>query len=532
MFIFFFVLGLFFIDCNSFIIEAYLPFSFLLEIPFSFNFDYISFFFFSFISLISSVVFIYRKFYMEEKEFFNSDNSRFFFILFLFVISIFFLVFSNSWVIVILGWDGLGVVSFLLVIYYNNIKSLNSGLVTVFTNRLGDCFFILSFTFIFYCGVLSFDFLTINRFLFFLLILIVGCFTKRAQLPFSSWLPAAIAAPTPISSLVHSSTLVTAGVYLIVRFNYLFYPIFNLIGYLSVFTIVIAGCCAIFELDFKKIVAMSTLRQLGFMIFCISIGFWFISFLHIIFHAFFKRCLFLSTGRLIHLLLGNQDSRDYGRLRFLNFSKLFFTFTCLSLCGFPFFLGFYSKDFIISLFINSYSIGIVLLFFLACILTISYSIRLIIIAFFRFPIILKDNSFSEDKYFFLPLFFLYFFCIFRGNFFIFYFFPPIIFSFLDFFAGILIIFLGIFIFYFSFIGYFSIVIFSSVLFFSFFFSSFFSKSFKYFPLNFDLSWREILGGMGTKNFLFLVKFFLVKFYLLGFYYLFFLLGLLWVILEF
>lgn len=150
---------------------------------------------------------------------------------------------------------------------------MRSGLITVFSNRVGDCLFILSFTFIFYCGWGTIEFLQVSTCFIFRLVLLVGAITKRAQLPFSSWLPAAMAAPTPVSSLVHSSTLVTAGVYLLVRFNFLLEGSMALLVVISLSTMLLAGVCANLELDFKKIVAMSTLSQLGFMLFSISVGF-------------------------------------------------------------------------------------------------------------------------------------------------------------------------------------------------------------------------------------------------------------------
>jgi NADH-ubiquinone oxidoreductase chain 5 len=242
--------------------------------------------------------------------------------------------------------------------------------------------------------------------------------TKSAQFPFSSWLPAAIAAPTPVSSLVHSSTLVTAGVYLLFRFNFLllesnsyFLSVFSLV------TIVLAGGCAIFEKDFKKVVAISTLRQLGFIIYCVSCGYWLLSFLHVIFHAFFKRCLFLSTGRLMHLLLGDQDSRNFGALGVSFFSKLLFSMRVLSLIGFPFSLGFYSKDSLIGLFSMSHFNSFSLLFFLGCCLSVCYSFRLLKIAFFRFSSFTVVVGFEEKYHFILPIMILVFLCVSCGNFF-------------------------------------------------------------------------------------------------------------------
>lgn len=208
---------------GSFIIE----FSFnsfpLNDILFSFLFDYISLCFFFSVSLISSVIFLYRKFYLDSSP--SSlvyINIRYTFLLSIFVLSIFFLVFSGSFLTVIVGWDGLGVVSFLLVVFYSNSSRLDSGLLTILTNRVGDCLFILRFLIIYSGGWFFIDFLLTPYFEGFVFLAVLACMTKRAQTPFSSWLPSAISAPTPVSSLVHSSTLVTAGVYLIIRFNFLF----------------------------------------------------------------------------------------------------------------------------------------------------------------------------------------------------------------------------------------------------------------------------------------------------------------------
>ena len=135
----------------------------------------------------------------------------------------FILVFSGNFFTVLLGWDGLGLISFCLVVFYNSFIRSESGLLTFFTNRIGDAFFMLSFFFFGISGLYFFDFFYSSFFSFFLFFIFVGAITKRAQFPFSSWLPAAIAAPTPVSSLVHSSTLVTGGVYILLRFNYLFF---------------------------------------------------------------------------------------------------------------------------------------------------------------------------------------------------------------------------------------------------------------------------------------------------------------------
>jgi len=158
----------------------------------------------------------------------------------------------------------------------------------------------------------------------FFLFLFLGAITKSAQIPFSAWLPAAIAAPTPVSSLVHSSTLVTAGIYVIIRFNYIFLYFGVLLKVFSILTMILAGFCAMVETDFKKVIAMSTLSQLGMILFILSVGVWMYSYIHIIIHAFFKSILFLRMGSLITQIGRSQDSRLYGRRGVSYFSFIFF----------------------------------------------------------------------------------------------------------------------------------------------------------------------------------------------------------------
>lgn len=419
-------------------IELFNPCSFLVDLPLIFLVDNISILFFFAVSLISSVVFFYRIFYIIERKKLILINNRFFFLLRLFVLSIILLVFSGSWLTTILGWDGLGLVSFLLVIFYNRRSSLNSGLLTVFINRVGDCFFIIRFMFFFRRGWLFIESRLLRPALFFIVLLFLGAITKRAQAPFSSWLPAAISAPTPVSSLVHSSTLVTAGVFVLIRLNFLITPIQYYITILSLITIVLAGIFAIIENDFKKVVAISTLRQIGFIVFSISLGYWEICFFHIIFHAFFKRSLFLTTGNLIHYVKGNQDSRIFGSIGYSFFSKIFFSVRCLRLRGFPFSLGFYSKDLLLGVLLREKIRVQAILFILGCVITISYSLRLIKIGFSKFPSIRSSFDFKDCLIFFSPLIVLYLFCIFIGNLF-FTILPLPLLSFIDYSIGVILL---------------------------------------------------------------------------------------------
>lgn len=211
------------------------------------------------------------------------------------------------------------------------------------------------------------------------LILLAGI-TKRAQIPFRRWLPAAIAAPTPVSALVHSSTLVTAGVFLIIRFfDFLkFFPaFFNILLVIGVFTILIAGIRANLERDIKKIIALSTLRQLGVIIGRLGAGLVDLAFFHLITHALFKALLFLCAGHFIHIGGHYQDIRIFGQIRSVA------PLTCvgivsanLALCGFPFIAGFYSKDVIIEgCSRDLFNLLICIVFFISAGLTAIYSFR-------------------------------------------------------------------------------------------------------------------------------------------------------------
>ena len=212
----------------------------------------------------------------------------------------------------------------------------------------------------------------------------MAAMTKSAQIPFSAWLPAAIAAPTPVSSLVHSSTLVTAGVYLLIRFNELVgVNIFLL--YISVFTIVISGFGANLEMDLKKIIALSTLRQLGVIIITLSLGLVELTYFHLISHALFKSLLFLCAGVYIHRFGDVQDIRGFGGVgSTLPLTSLFFVGCSLSLCGFPYLSGFYSKDLILeSFFIGEINLFIFIIIFFGTLATVSYSVRLVYYIFIK-----------------------------------------------------------------------------------------------------------------------------------------------------
>jgi len=282
-----------------------------------------------------------------------------------------FLIFFGDMALILLGWDGLGLTSFLLVIFYKNRKRLGSGLLTVMLNRIGDCFFLLVLAFGLGNGYIGSVCPTSG------VILILLSMTKSAQFPFRSWLPAAIAAPTPVSALVHSSTLVTAGVFILVRFSPGL-PFYWLL-FIGSLTILLAGFSAFFENDIKKIVALSTLSQLGVIIVSMSIGLVDYTFFHLCTHAIFKALIFLCVGVGIHSVWGSQDLRSYGSLRFgMVYPYVLLILASASLLGFPFISGFYRKDLIVESFVNiDQSLLFLLIFLLGIGLTTGYSVKLI-----------------------------------------------------------------------------------------------------------------------------------------------------------
>nr|YP_010531158.1 NADH dehydrogenase subunit 5 [Athalia arunachalensis]UXW93380.1 NADH dehydrogenase subunit 5 [Athalia arunachalensis] len=361
-------------------------------------FDWMTYMFLSVVFFISFSVICYSNYYMMD----DLNINRFILMVFLFVFSMILLIISPNLISILLGWDGLGLISYCLVIYYQNIKSFNSGLLTILMNRVGDVALLLSiawlmnyggWNYIFFLNFMSTSFNS-SMILFFIML---ACFTKSAQIPFSSWLPAAMAAPTPVSSLVHSSTLVTAGVYLLIRFKNLFFVNSSFIFWgmlFSVLTMFMSGLNANFETDLKKIIALSTLSQLGFMMSILFLGSFNLAFFHLLTHALFKALLFMCAGIIIHNFNNLQDIRLMGCVgKYSPFMGVCFMFANFSLCGFPFMVGFYSKDLILEmmLFINNYNILLMILIFFSTLLTICYTFRLIM-----FVILNNYNSLSMN----------------------------------------------------------------------------------------------------------------------------------------
>nr|AFQ62115.1 NADH dehydrogenase subunit 5 [Micrambina sp. MIC01] len=356
-------------------------------------FDWMSLLFMSFVLLISSMVVFYSIEYMSGEIYL----LRFILLVLMFVSSMMLLIISPNLISILLGWDGLGLVSYCLVIYYQNVKSFNAGMLTALTNRIGDVALLMSIAWMMNFGSWNYiyylDFMKESYSMNIISYLVVlAAMTKSAQIPFSSWLPAAMAAPTPVSSLVHSSTLVTAGVYLLIRFNFCFS--YNLKLILLIFaslTMFMSGLGANFEFDLKKIIALSTLSQLGLMMSILALGEYTLAFYHLLTHALFKALLFMCAGNIIHNLNNCQDIRYMGNMiTFMPLTCTFLNISNLSLCGIPFLSGFYSKDLIVEVMSMNYlNIFIYMIFYISIGLTVCYSMRL------SYYLLIGTNNFNS-----------------------------------------------------------------------------------------------------------------------------------------
>ena len=388
-------------------------------ISFPFIFDPVGIRFRFIVCFISACVMIFSSSYIREEIFL----SRFIWLVMMFVLSINALIFVPRLISLLLGWDGLGIVSFALVIYYQNNKSLGAGMLTALANRIGDVAILTAIGLCVMQGHWEVFFMENYKFIrgISFCILLAGI-TKRAQVPFSRWLPAAMAAPTPVSALVHSSTLVTAGVFLLIRF----FPFISVWEYfspclllVSVSTLFMAGIRASYEFDIKKVIALSTLSQLGVIIISLAFFIPYLALFHLYTHALFKAMLFLCAGIIIHNNKNTQDLRILGNL----WKDIPLTIRCLNianlaLCGAPFLRGFYSKDLILESFLFSpCNIFILVIIFFATGITSAYSLR------FSYYCIWRSSNYSschqifdEDRKSTFPIIFLRVLTIFRGVF--------------------------------------------------------------------------------------------------------------------
>ena len=268
--------------------------------------------------------------------------SNFVLLYYRFVVRILWLIITNNFYWIMFGWDGLGVVSFLLIVFYINHERINNGLFTLFQNRVGDLFFVL-----FMLGIIDLVIWSRTVVKIGLVWLVIGGCVKRAQFPFNAWLLSAMRAPTPISSLVHSSTLVVAGVFVLLQFRYCLLDVLLVLKYIRILRLILRRIGLLNETDIKKLIAYSTIRHVALMIYLLSFQLFKVVYFHLNIHAIFKSLIFMCFGFVILSSFHSQDKRLV-RLNQLNpVIKIIYYFSCLCLIGLPILRGFFSKDFII-----------------------------------------------------------------------------------------------------------------------------------------------------------------------------------------
>ena len=364
-----------------------------LNIPFAFQIDQLSTLFLLIITGVGFLIHVYSTAYMHEEK--REHFARYFAYLNLFVFSMLLLVMGSNFVIMFIGWEGVGLCSYLLIGYwFKNIDFTKAAKKAFVMNRIGDFGFLLAVFWIFArLGTLNFNEvftpaaiaqLSATDITGITLLLFLGATGKSAQIPLYTWLPDAMAGPTPVSALIHAATMVTAGIYMIARGNALFAEaeVTNtVIAIIGAATALLAATIALRQNDIKKVLAYSTVSQLGFMFLALGTGAYVAAVFHVMTHAFFKALLFLGSGSVIHAVSGQQDIRFMGGLK-KKLPVTYWTFLigCLAIAGIPPLSGFFSKDSILlNTFLNDkflYAVGL----FTAG-LTAFYMFRLLFITF-------------------------------------------------------------------------------------------------------------------------------------------------------
>ena len=348
---------------------------------------------------ISLLVIIYTYDYMID----DPHMNRFYLYIIIFILNMIILITNHNLIILFIGWEGVGLSSFLLITFwFTRIETSLGGLIALFMNRVGDIFYILAILFS-YIIFGSTDIIILNSYPIintdiFIFFFFLAATAKSAQLYLHLWLPFSMEGPTPISALIHAATMVTAGVYILIRISILIsYSYYSLlfISIIGALTAFIGSSLALTALDMKELIAYSTMSQLGYMVTCIGLKLNNLSYFHLIFHAYFKALLFLTAGSILHTILDIQDIRFTGGLSlFIPLSYIFLLIGLTSLMGMPFTTGYYSKESIIMmsfnnhfnsnsflhLFLNEY---IYIITLLTAFLTILYSLKLIYFLFFN-----------------------------------------------------------------------------------------------------------------------------------------------------
>jgi NADH-quinone oxidoreductase subunit L len=362
-------------------------------IPFNFTIDALSSLFLLIITGVGFLIHVYSTAYMHEED--GKDYAKYFAYLNLFVFSMLLLVMGGNFVVMFIGWEGVGLCSYLLIGYwYKNEAYTDAAKKAFIMNRIGDLGFLLAvFWLISKLGTVQYDEvfnaanlakLTATDITGITLLLFVGATGKSAQIPLYTWLPDAMAGPTPVSALIHAATMVTAGIYMIARSNALFSlaPITqSVITVIGLATALLAATIALRQYDIKKVLAYSTVSQLGFMFLALGTGNYVAAVFHVLTHAFFKALMFLGSGSVIHAMGGEQDIRNMGGLhKHMKITSITFLIGCLAISGIPGLSGFFSKDEILAgTFAHSPLLYGIALF--TALLTAFYMFRLYILTF-------------------------------------------------------------------------------------------------------------------------------------------------------
>ena len=326
-----------------------------LKVGFDFQIDQLSSLFLLIITGVGFLIHVYSTSYMHEEE--PKDFAKYFSFLNLFVFSMLLLVMGGNYIIMFIGWEGVGLCSYLLIGYWFKNNDYNNAAKKAFImNRIGDLGFLLAvFWLLSKLGTADYHevFTNVSKLTTFditgiTLLLFVGATGKSAQIPLYTWLPDAMAGPTPVSALIHAATMVTAGIYMIARSNILFTmapATQTVIATVGLATAVLAATIALQQNDIKKVLAYSTVSQLGYMFLGLGVGAYTGAVFHVMTHAFFKALLFLGAGSVIHAMGGEQDMRNMGGLKkYMGITHLTFLLGCLAIAGMPPFSGFFSKD--------------------------------------------------------------------------------------------------------------------------------------------------------------------------------------------
>jgi NADH-ubiquinone oxidoreductase chain 5 len=363
----------------------------------------------------------------------DPHNQRFFSYLSLFTFMMIILVTSNNYLVMFVGWEGVGICSYLLVsFWFTRIAANQSSISAFLTNRVGDCLFTIGmFIIIWSSGNLDYStifslspYINNNIITIIGICLLIGAMAKSSQIGLHVWLPMAMEGPTPVSALIHAATMVTAGVYLLIRTSPLIEysnTILLTCLWLGAITTMSSSLIGFFQQDIKKIIAYSTMSQLGMMVIAVGLSSYNIALFHLINHAFYKALLFLGAGSIIHAVYDNQDLRKYGGLKlYLPLSYTIILIASLSLIALPFMSGFYSKDFILESAYGQFYFSSIVVYFLAIIgasFTTLYSIKILYLAFITNPnglLVDYKNTHEGDIYMTLPLIILAIFSIFFG----------------------------------------------------------------------------------------------------------------------